>query len=184
MTEERYFSISIETWGAGVKTIADDTVVELSNLLGELGAEGASTSAGGLAGGLGATFGIYALDDGHPSTWSSVTNRGLEIFEAACEKLGLTQGIARVDVMGGEYLDRELDREPETYLGVTEVARELGVSRQRVSELRTSIAFPAPVAEIAAGPVWRGSSLKRFIDTWERKPGRPRKVRSGLERSG
>jgi hypothetical protein len=79
--------------------------------------------------------------------------------------------------MTEEYLNREIDQEPDTYLGVTELARELRVSRQRVSELRRSEAFPAPIAELAAGPVWKGSSLKRFIEGWERRPGRPRKER-------
>ena len=62
-------------------------------------------------------------------------------------------GIADLEIMTEEYSDRELDREPETYLGVTEVARELHVSRQRVSELRRSDAFPAPIAELLLGHV-------------------------------
>jgi hypothetical protein len=36
--------------------------------------------------------------------------------------------------------------------------------------------FPAPVGELASGPVWLEGDLSRFMDTWERKPGRPRKV--------
>jgi len=38
--------------------------------------------------------------------------------------------------------------------GVTEVAHELGVSRQRVSQLRDQPGFPTPVGEIAAGQIW------------------------------
>jgi len=85
------------------------------------------------------------------------------------------RGIARVDLLTDAYLEREIDREPEGFLGVTEVARELGVSRQRVSELRVKPGFPAPVAELSAGPVWKASSLRRFLASWERKPGRPRR---------
>lgn len=91
-------------------------------------------------------------------------------------KVNLTHGgIARVDVMTDDYLERELSQEPEAYAGVSEVAKLLGVSRQRVFELRTRGDFPAPVADLAAGPVWRLSTLKRFISEWPRKPGRPRK---------
>jgi serine/threonine protein kinase len=38
--------------------------------------------------------------------------------------------------------------------GVTEVASELGVSRQRVSKLRERTDFPDPVGELAQGPIW------------------------------
>lgn len=61
-------------------------------------------------------------------------------------------------------------------LGVTEVSRELGVSKQRVAQLRDRPDFPDPVAELAAGPVWTQASLSRFIEQWDRSPGRPKKV--------
>jgi hypothetical protein len=98
------------------------------------------------------------------------------MFLDACKDRHLSHGgIARVDLLTDAYLEREIDQEPERYLGVTEVARELGVSRQRVSELRARPGFPAPIAELAAGPVWKASSLMRFLESWERKPGRPRR---------
>jgi hypothetical protein len=34
----------------------------------------------------------------------------------------------------------------------------------------------AVLGGLAAGPVWKTSSLKRFLDSWERKPGRPRRT--------
>src|SRR5919106_865920 len=105
--------------------------------------------------------------------------RAITLWEHACEKAGVSHGgIAHVEILTEEYLDRENDQEPETYLGVSEVADELGVSRQRVSELRKAEGFPAPIADLAAGPVWKGSSLRRFIEGWERRPGRPRKDRA------
>jgi hypothetical protein len=97
-------------------------------------------------------------------------------FRIALEKAQIFGEFARFEIMSGEEFEREYFAQmPETYAGVTEVAKLLGVSRQRVSELRGSDILPAPVAELAAGPVWRVSSLQRFIETWERKPGRPRK---------
>jgi hypothetical protein len=99
-------------------------------------------------------------------------------FLLALEKAQITGEFASLQIVSGEVFERELAQEPETYAGVTEVAKLLGVSRQRVSELRGSSLLPAPVAELAAGPVWSVSTLTRFIDTWERKPGRPRKVRT------
>jgi hypothetical protein len=102
---------------------------------------------------------------------------GFGLVGQAAEKAGLRLGeVRRIDVLTEAALDEQLAEPEPTYAGVTEVAGLLGVSKQRVSELRTSAAFPAPIAELAAGPVWSVPTLTRFIDTWERKPGRPRKV--------
>lgn len=66
-------------------------------------------------------------------------------------------------------------------VGVTELAQLLGVSRQRASELQKRPGFPAPVQILAAGPVWPRAWIERFVGTWERKPGRPRKVDADAE---
>ena len=181
MSEDRYFGVFIETWGEGPDAIDDERVGALMSALGELGAAGAVVGVGGLAGGPGATFGVYAVDEpANPAfVWTTVAERAITLFEDACTKAGISHGgIAHVEILSDEYFDREVDQKPETYLGVSEVAHELGVSRQRVSELRRSEGFPAPIANLAAGPVWKGSSLRRFIDGWERRPGRPRKDRA------
>jgi len=150
--------------------------MELVDALVSRGAEGAVTSTGGLAGGVGA---IFSIEGGHrdpAAACGAAVRDGVRMFLESCEALHLThRGIARVDLLTDAYLEREIDREPEGFLGVTEVARELGVSRQRVSELRVKPGFPAPVAELSAGPVWKASSLRRFLASWERKPGRPRR---------
>ena len=156
----------------------DALVDVLDELSDELGIAGASVSAGGLAGGPGGTFSVRIEASSDPWVeWSEAVGKGVLAFLLACDKAGIAhRGVAHVDAMTEDNLDRLLNEPAETYLGVSEVAKLLGVSRQRVSELRTSEAFPAPVAEIAAGPVWKGSSLRRFVETWERRPGRPRKV--------
>lgn len=103
----------------------------------------------------------------------------LRIFRAAAERVGLVLGeIEFVEAVTDERLQRDLEQPPDTYLGVSEVARLLGVSKQRVSELRSRPDFPAPVAELASGPVWRGSQLRRFLEGWPRRPGRPPTVES------
>lgn len=172
------FEVEIETWGDGADAYPTDVLAELPGVLSALGASGPAVSAGGVAGGLGASFGVdVRAGSGAPEPFSAALQAGIRIFEEACATLGLThRGIARSVVLTQDMLTRELTQEPETYLGVTELARSLGVSRQRVAELRTRRDFPDPVAELAAGPVWRGSTLRRFVESWDRKPGRPRRV--------
>ena len=86
--------------------------------------------------------------------------------------------IIRIEIMTPEELAREVD-EPNfpRLVGVAEIAELLGVSKQRVSELRREEWFPPPLRELAAGPVWTHDSIKRFVKTWPRKPGRPKKSR-------
>lgn len=54
-------------------------------------------------------------------------------------------------------------------MGVQEIARLLGVTRQRVDRItRTHEDFPAPAAELASGRVWRRAD----VETWARRTGR------------
>lgn len=62
--------------------------------------------------------------------------------------------------------------------GASEVAAELGVSRQRVSQLRNQVGFPEPLGEIAAGLIWDLDA----VATWGRSSlrgaaGRPSGIR-------
>lgn len=59
-------------------------------------------------------------------------------------------------------------------VGITEIAALLGTSRQRASELARSARFPAPLADLAAGPIWPKPAVDRFVEEWDRRPGRPR----------
>lgn len=171
------YSVDIETWGQ--LPVNDDHVDAFAEALSSLGAQGATISYGGLAGGIGATYSVDVRDAEGSDPVTEATRRAVETFEAACEQVGIVHGgIARVDVMTDPYLDRSLEVEPERYAGVSEVAALFGVSRQRVAELRTKPGFPAPVSELRAGPVWKVSSLSRFLEEWERRPGRPRGAKS------
>jgi len=98
---------------------------------------------------------------------------------AAAVGLARVQAIAPgtptgIEVLTVEEADRRLAGPafPEL-VGLSEIADILGVSRQRVSKLRSRKNFPGPVAELRAGPVWLRSDLSRFCDGWERKVGRP-----------
>jgi hypothetical protein len=61
-------------------------------------------------------------------------------------------------------------------MSAAEVADELGISRQRVHQLRSTAAFPLPLADLRGGAVWDAAAVRKFAQTWERKPGRPRSV--------
>jgi hypothetical protein len=175
--ENETLEVSIEAW-PGHQPVGDAQLFDLTHAIEAFEGRGASTSIGGITGGIGATFAVtktHAGDD-PANLMIDVCRAGIEIFLGACEKAGIIPGqIAKIEVFTGSYLDAELEQEPEGFVGVTEVARELGVSRQRVSELRARPDFPAPVAELAAGPVWKVSNLRRFVREWPRKSGRPRR---------
>ncbi|MFJ2716873.1 serine/threonine-protein kinase [Streptomyces sp. NPDC087437] len=58
--------------------------------------------------------------------------------------------------------------------GVSEVAAELGVSRQQVAKLRQGDDFPAPVAALSAGDIWDLDTIRRWGSSGLRRgAGRP-----------
>lgn len=97
-----------------------------------------------------------------------------EATRKAIEKVtGIVPGeVLAVRVMTIEEFDRRANEKPRL-VGVGEVAKMLGVSKQRVSTLRHRDDFPEPVASLASGPVWRAGDLSTFAQGWQRKPGRP-----------
>ena len=79
--------------------------------------------------------------------------------------------------MTAEETDAQL-AEP-TYppvLGIAELADMLRTSKQRASQVARTQNFPRPYAELASGPVWLKPNVMHFVENWERRPGRPRKV--------
>ncbi|HVA07712.1 MAG TPA: hypothetical protein VNG12_13320 [Acidimicrobiales bacterium] len=63
------------------------------------------------------------------------------------------------------------------FLGTTEVTELLGVSRQRLHQLRASGRFPDPAYEMAATPLWIRSTIDTFLAGWDRSPGRPNLIK-------
>ena len=105
--------------------------------------------------------------------------KAVRIIHHALLEIGLPSPwkVTRLEIMSVEEQECELARSnaPEL-VGLSELAAILGVSKQRVSELRRLDGFPHPLAQLAAGPVWARPMIQRFIDQWPRRPGRPRKV--------
>jgi hypothetical protein len=103
------------------------------------------------------------------------TTRGLHLICTVLRATGWPTEVRALDVAEWSAFEGSLD-EP-TYpelVGVTEIAQLLGTSRQRASELARSPRFPVPLADLAAGPVWPKGAIARFVDEWDRKPGRPK----------
>lgn len=127
---------------------------------------------GGSAGG---NVGDRRLD----TTVSVKTRSILAAAERAIEMItAIAPGrVLAVEVLTPEEEDRRMSEPafPEL-VGMAELSALLGVTRQRIAVLRQRPEFPAPVAEIAATPIWRKSDLSTFAEGWQRRPGRPRKA--------
>lgn len=114
---------------------------------------------------------------------TTLTVRARSCHEAA--ELGAERVL---EVVAGEVLaarastDDEFDRQVEEdaaraeLAGTAELAELLGVSKQRTSVLAAKHPeFPAPLARLKSGPVWRMADLSTFAQGWQRKAGRPKK---------
>ncbi len=53
--------------------------------------------------------------------------------------------------------------DPEPIMGITEIAKRLGVSRQYAHRLTRRLDFPAPLGRITAGAVYRTEDVERWI---------------------
>ena len=82
----------------------------------------------------------------------------------------------RVEAKTADRGERDLKIPNPELLGAAEVAELVGISKQRLAELRESARFPAPIAELHCGPVWASPAVQDFVRSWERRPGRPRNV--------
>ncbi len=198
---DNWYIVDIETEGSGLEEASDEAIERLSDALykralehqgfrdkksqdiigavlpeGEFLFVAPVVSWGGVGGGPSVRVSVLASNE------LEAAERAKEVFEDCLDEAGLApRAIARVDVMTESYQDSWLAQEPEELVGVAEIASILGVSRQRVSELRGRRGFPNPVADLASGPVWRLSSLQRFITDWPRRPGRPNTRKARLE---
>ena len=84
-----------------------------------------------------------------------------------------------VEALTDEEADRRLAHPPiPELIGTPEAGEILGVSRQRVHQLRQREDFPDPVVELGSGPLWTQMSIEAFEESWDRKPGRPAGVPS------
>lgn len=130
---------------------------------------------GGVATG---SVGSHALE-------TTLTVRSRSLLEAGKEGLRKVLEVApgeaaRAEVMTVDEFDRrEAEAEERRKLaGISEVARALGITKQRVSTLSKRTDFPAPLARLSSGPVWRVGDISTFAGGWQRKGGRPKGSKS------
>jgi hypothetical protein len=116
-----------------------------------------------------ATLTVSDADDSFDAAY-----RGRDLLMKGLDQVGLEpRGWLMVEAITADEQDRRL-AEPTVpeLVGVSEVAQLLNVSRQRASELARGANFPTPVARLASGPVWARITLDRFVESWNRTPGR------------
>lgn len=131
--------------------------------------------------------------EGFDALVSRVPQRGIDVMVYAPGHLGIFDALAKMDgevmpvVQAGTPIAVEIVTEPEhrrraqafttpELMSAAEIAEELGISRQRVHQLRATAGFPAPLADLRGGAVWDAAAVRKFAQTWERRPGRPRVI--------
>jgi len=161
----------MEEWSVDVQAVVDPSLADddeaIDSILDTLAPYGAALS----------------FDQGGPHVSIQMTLEAEDFMTATQEAVRLIEELPyRIVPTGARTLtvadlQRELD-EPAVpdLVGVAEVAEELRVSKARVNELQESPSFPEPIARLKSGPIWTRPSLTRFLESWERKPGRPRKT--------
>lgn len=102
-----------------------------------------------------------------------------DMIKATCEGYDLAAEIVGRAPVGVETITEEEQQRrageptlPEL-MSAADIAELLGVARQRVHQLRSTRAFPAPLAELRGGAVWDAAAVRKFAQGWARKPGRP-----------
>ncbi|MEW6473565.1 MAG: hypothetical protein AB1679_14960 [Actinomycetota bacterium] len=118
------------------------------------------------------------IDDNDIHDMPRVVSVALDLFRGFATKAGLPDWpLARLEVLSDTEVDAQLAQPnfPEL-VGVSEVAGLLDVTKQRVSALAKSESFPEPVVRLESGPIWTLPSVRRFVENWARRPGRPARV--------
>lgn len=112
----------------------------------------------------------------HADSPDRAAKDGLMVAKFAMHRAGLgSEGIVAFEISDRSDLARTLE-EPNVpdLIGVDELAKILKVSKQRASELAKRRDFPRPIVRLASGPVWKKSTIARFVAYWDRRPGRKR----------
>jgi hypothetical protein len=98
---------------------------------------------------------------------------GKKLVEDANRQVGLPPAaLVSQQAMHADVLRAQLETiSLSELLGTAEVCGELGITRQRLYQLRQSGRFPKPDRELTATPLWMRSTLKDFTVGWRRAPG-------------
>lgn len=169
MASQKWWSVEVgirHTGGSSDEAKIDDLVEELVAYSGVVGVPDEHES-----GVLNARLAVKA------STLEAAIHAAVGIFRTALSKAGINARapIVHAEATEWELFEEELDRpNAPRFAGAAEVTKVLGVSKQRLAELRLKALFPDPVCELAAGPVWDLSAIESFLERWPRRPGRPR----------
>jgi len=137
--------IAAEVWAQRVDALLD-SLEGMPVVLGPIGWGSGET--------LGAVFEVHGGELPHALAV------GLAAFERAlgAAMVGLEEpGIRRLEIADAAL-------EPDELMGATDVARLLGVSRQRVYQLSSEAAFPAPAAHLARGAVWSRADVEAWSE--------------------
>lgn len=128
----------------------------------------------------------FAVETKAPQPESAV-NLAFKQFSKAMERAHLnypgTKLVGAELQLMDDFNRRIVESNAPDLIGVAELAAILNVSKQRASELARSDDFPQPIAHLASGPVWRTSTILRYVSRWKRQPGRPRKTPAEALRS-
>jgi predicted DNA-binding transcriptional regulator AlpA len=147
---------------------SDDEMADMLADVAELLVERAAVPAGDHRG-WSVTFSVGdSADPGHLAALA------VDSVRAVAAKAGLPDWpVARLELVRQDVAEAELARpQLPDLVGTQEVTRMLGVSRQRLHELRSADRFPRPVMRIAAGPLWLKTTIDAHLETWNRRPGR------------
>jgi hypothetical protein len=168
MKHERGWTILIETLGDEPNAVADFEA-QLASLATALDQYSAVVSMNADRAGYGATLSL----DG-PLDAGGAVDAAVRIFIEQARAAELPEWpVVRVEALTFAAHDVGVgERNVPDLVGVVEIARVLGISRQRASKLTKQRGFPEPVVRLASGSVWTRLSLDRFIEQWTRKPGR------------
>ena len=159
MTE---WSVAIEAAGPAGSTGVD--AEELWRLVDALARHGPAVGGGGDR--YDAQFNVEAPDVG------AATTKALRLWRRAVAATDLPAWpIVRTEVLTVEEQEAELARPAPVLVGVSEIARLLGTTRNRAWQVTRKAGFPRPLAELAGGPVWTLATVSRFLDEWRRRPG-------------
>lgn len=156
-------------WSVGLEFVGDPGESVLDALMDALDKHGGSVGGGA----VGKSFRTRLATKA--ATARDAGERAEGIVRSAAKRLGFGPGaVVAIDVESFDHLiatNRGVD--VNALVGLSDIAKEHGFSRQRAHELAGLPGFPKPVAALTAGRVWRLVDVERFLAT-PRAAGRPK----------
>lgn len=156
-------------WSVGFEAAAHDDLVsvaveQLWPLLEALGSHSPAVGGGGDR--YDGQFTVEAPDV------ASAMTKALRLWRKAAEAAGLPAWpIIHAEIQTAAEQERLLAEPQPELVGVSEIAAILGTTRNRAWQVTKKVDFPAPLAELAGGPVWALPVVARFLEQWPRRRG-------------